>query len=182
MKKQTKGFTLIELMIVVSIIGMLATVALPELTRARLRAQTAERGTMMEAVARGAADVVGAQQAIPGPVGSTTWIGIPNPPGAPGMNKRPFQVGLGNWAQVPISVQGGCYYSYSFLVSDPVNGGADADMSVTAEGDLDGVDGPSIKTLNFKASGYVFRTCAPAICGGLAAEVPPAGQEDQGTF
>ncbi len=42
-----RGFTLIELMIVVSIVGMLSTVALPVYRRATLRVRTAERGTIL---------------------------------------------------------------------------------------------------------------------------------------
>jgi len=169
-------------MIVVAIIGMLASVALPEFARARYRAESAERATMMEAIARGAAEAVASQQRIPGPIGSVVWAGAANPPGAPGGNKRLWVIGAGAWTQVPIIAQGGCYYSYSFQVSDAVNSGATADMWVMAEGDLDDDGILSTKTLNYKASGYIFRTCSPALCGGTAAEVPAAGLEDAGTF
>ena len=50
MKKSNKGFTLIELMIVVAIIGILAAIAIPNFMRYQLRAKASERKTNLEAI------------------------------------------------------------------------------------------------------------------------------------
>jgi prepilin-type N-terminal cleavage/methylation domain-containing protein len=178
--KHPRGFTLIELMVVVTIIGVLATIAIPQFARAQMRARTAERATIMEAIGRAVNDAVGNLQGLPTrdpavPGSGTIWTGDWNPVGAPGATKRPAAQGftVAGWQYIPVIIQGGVYYSYWFQVVDPGANGSNTAATVVANGDLDGDGFLSSKTVNWTAKGYSFI---------LAGQVPPAGLEDQTTF
>jgi prepilin-type N-terminal cleavage/methylation domain-containing protein len=163
-----RGFTLIEVMIVVAIIGLLASVAMPIYNKAQLRSRAAERSTIMDALGRGMNDVVANMQGLP-TAPANVWTGVANPPGVPDQTKHRFVYTLAGWNWMPIIVHGDSYYSYSFVVNDPGGRGANVTASVTAVGDLDGDAVQSIKIVNYGASGYTFLRTS---------EVPPAGQED----
>ena len=168
--RPARGFTLVELMIAVGIVGLLASVAAPLLTRAALRSRAAERLTIMRAIADAVNDTVSIQQKIPG----GAWVGVRNPASDPGTSKRTFDWTASGWPPLSMVVIGDTYYSYSFAATE--SAARVVTLSVTAEGDLDGDGVASVKTMLFQGVGYTLQPDA------VTPETPPRGEEDRTTF
>ncbi len=134
------GFTLLELMIVVGIVGLLASVAVPSFTRLSLRSRTAERPLMMSSIKRAVVAMFLRDGKVEDPATPGELHGADDPATPPGTSKLPFDNSLdAGWRRLSQLVQfeGAVYYQYSF---DAVEAGANgnATLTVTSVGDLDG--------------------------------------------
>jgi prepilin-type N-terminal cleavage/methylation domain-containing protein len=135
------GFTLIELMVVVAIVGMLAAVAMPTYERMTFRARTAERELVITSIHRGVGAVFLQDGKVEQAVGAGLCQGGPNPAGTPTTSKKAFErrAAPDGWAKVTsmVEIEGATYYQYSFMALEPV-GSTPATLWILADGDLDG--------------------------------------------
>ena len=158
-RRKQDGFTLIELMIVVAIIGILAAIAIPAFINYVKRSKTSEAPANLKAMFTGAASYYNSessQQALimrsDGAVTTTRCIAGPalQPTMIPGSQK--FAI---DWTAVGMTAEIGTWQSLQWQVSDPVYyqyqvtpivGAGCGDMSpvgthvytFAANGDLDG--------------------------------------------
>jgi len=159
-----RGFTLVEIMMVVGIIGVLSSVAIPEMSKATYRARAAERRTVTNAVAAVSSDYM-LNNTLP----LAGLTGPANPVEAPSTSKHIFNPVLGGWAQLPLAIEGATYYQYSFSI---VNGSPPT-LFISAVGDLDGDGVQSTKDISYISVGNAFM---------WRDEVPAEGAEDATTF
>ena len=121
--RNRKGFTLIELMIVVAIIGILAAIAIPNFLRFQLKSKTSEGKVNLAAMRT-------AEESYLAEFGS--YISAAAQPGAPGPTKQtwpdPAPAGFSTIGWGP---EGAVFFEYAITAT---NGG----YTASASGDLDG--------------------------------------------
>jgi prepilin-type N-terminal cleavage/methylation domain-containing protein len=176
--RRPSGFTLIELMMVVAIVGVLSSVAIPAYTQLTVRSKTSERSLMMGTIKQG---IVGLYLRD----GSVTLVAAANPPTIPGTAKAAFNNNLdAAWTKLAEFVQfeGAVYYQYAFAATDP-GGSALGTLQIESTGDLDGDGVPSWKQINYERREGQYWTDESDTTDYWCKTLPTKGCiEDGGTF
>lgn len=119
------GFTLIELMIVVAIIGILASIAVPMLTSHQLRTKATEAKTNLAAI-RVVEEASFSENGV--------YVAAnAEPPVIPGPQPTTFDVAGSDYANLGWAPEGLVYFSYAVEVSADRSG-----YTADAAGDIDG--------------------------------------------
>ncbi|HEX4354276.1 MAG TPA: prepilin-type N-terminal cleavage/methylation domain-containing protein [Polyangiales bacterium] len=140
------GFTLIELMLVVAIMGVLSAIALPAFSKMVARSKTAETAANLDSMFKSAASYYTGERAGQGQVSSTAGhctIGDAGPaPVIPKKDKQPFPVD-DNFRALGFGIGDLVYFSYGLASGSGTsvcdNGPHNASLyTFYANGDLDG--------------------------------------------
>jgi len=139
MKRLMAGFTLVELMIVVVILGILAAVAIPAFTRYVKRSKTSEASGNIAKIYQGEQTYY--QAALERGYSSFVNASTATPSSAPGSAKYPANVALwnadANWAAIGFSLDSAHYYQYASPGSTAITSDGTA-FTAYAVGNLDG--------------------------------------------
>ncbi len=116
--RTARGFTLIELMVVVAIIGLLSSVAIPTFRNFQLRSKQTERTVITTSIQRAVDEYWTREGHYPLVSGNSSWLYLFNwnPDSTPGTQKRPWRGRPLNqwdhWNNLSLLVEGAVYYSY----------------------------------------------------------------------
>ncbi len=121
MKKSAKGFTLIELMIVVAIIGILAAIAIPNFLRYQLRAKLSELKTNVEAIVKSEESLRQSERVVCANAATGQFVSFTQiPVGTPGANRLVWaNTDLVAASRIDWLVQGGTYGVYGAITNVP---------------------------------------------------------------
>lgn len=137
-KNNQKGFTLIELMIVVAIIGILAAIAIPNFLNYQLKSKTAEAKTNLGSI-KTAQEAYRAENDV--------YIVCTASPNANPTTAKQAWSDQGGFNTLGFSPLGDVYYSYAVSSTDTA-----LNFRGTATGDLDGNSTDAVYTITQAAA------------------------------
>jgi len=136
--KKNKGFTLIELMIVVAIIGILAAVAIPAFLKYIKKSKTSEARTNVRKIYDGEITYYDEEHVDrSGTIASKSFINAgPTPSGVPSINKDAnADWEASNWPLIKFGSDSPVLYSYQAISAGVSTG---SQFTARAQGNLDG--------------------------------------------